>query len=358
MTEPFKRPFSLLDLDIAFPYIPESISAVDAVWIVAIAPTVIIGVVVLIFVPGPAFVRANNKSQIFRLKLWELERGVAGLAMSIALTFFIVQGMKNLFGKPRPNLLARCQPDLDNIASHVVGGFGKDISARWTLVTDSICTQTDRVILDDGFRSFPSGHSSFSWAGLLYLTLFLCSKFAIAMPFLQDHSQSSIAGIAATGQELDCHALLPLHNDSHHLHNERTSVEEAHNPPAASDIVPLTICTNSLPLRNRAAAPPNHLLVLALVPVAVAVYICSTRYSEFYHFGFDIISGSSIGVATSWFSFRWYHLPIRQGAGWAWGARSRERAFGVGVGTRTYVGSEGWDPAKRSQKHDEEAGRA
>lgn len=50
-------------------------------------------------------------------------------------------------------------------------------------------------------------------------------------------------------------------------------------------------------------------------------------------------------MACAWFAFRWYHLPIRQGAGWAWGARSRDRAFWVGVGVGGYVGVEGWGSA-------------
>ncbi len=49
-----------------------------------------------------------------------------------------------------------------------------------------------------------------------------------------------------------------------------------------------------------------------------------------------------MGFLVGWFAFRWYHLPVRQGAGWAWGARSKERAFGVGVGVGGYVGDEGW----------------
>lgn len=85
-----------------------------------------------------------------------------------------------------------------------------------------------------------------------------------------------------------------------------------------------------------------HLLILAALPLCVAVWICSTRYAEFYHFGFDLIGGSLIGALSAWFAFRWYHLPIRSGRGWAWGARSRKRAFGIGVGTAGYVGEEGW----------------
>lgn len=37
-----------------------------------------------------------------------------------------------------------------------------------------------------------------------------------------------------------------------------------------------------------------------------------------------------------------YHLPIRRGAGWAWGARSRRRAFLRGVGFPSSLGTDGW----------------
>jgi len=44
------------------------------------------------------------------------------------------------------------------------------------LTTFSICTQTDLVILNDGFRSFPSGHSSLSFAGQGFLAFYLAGK--------------------------------------------------------------------------------------------------------------------------------------------------------------------------------------
>lgn len=118
------------------------------------------------------------------------------------------------------------------------------------------------------------------------------------------------------------------------------------------DAAEAIVAADPLSVRNAAAAPPNYLIIPALAPVAVAVWICSTRYAEFYHFGFDIISGSLIGIVSSYLAFRWYHLPISRGQGWAWGARSKSRAFAIGVGTGGYVGDEGWHNEKAASAND------
>ncbi|EHL02427.1 hypothetical protein M7I_1502 [Glarea lozoyensis 74030] len=57
------------------------------------------------------------------------------------------------------------------------------------------------------------------------------------------------------------------------------------------------------------------------------------------HHGFDILFGYLIGLVTSIFAFRYYHLPIRQGAGWSWGPRSSDRSFWAGIGVGNYAGS-------------------
>jgi diacylglycerol diphosphate phosphatase/phosphatidate phosphatase len=79
------------------------------------------------------------------------------------------------------DILDRCKPD----AGTVDPEFG--------LSTAAICHQSDRHILNDGFRSFPSGHSScmlylqtrkedkltlspVSFAGLTFLSLYLAGK--------------------------------------------------------------------------------------------------------------------------------------------------------------------------------------
>ncbi|KAK4905309.1 hypothetical protein LTR49_025384, partial [Elasticomyces elasticus] len=276
-----------------------------------------------------------KRRQLLQRKSWEAGQGLAGLALAVALAFFVTQGLKNMFGKPRPHMLALCIPNIPNVTASVVGGYGQDISPRWTLVDSSICQQVDRSVLDDAFRSFPSGHASFSWSGLLYLALFLCTKLAISTPRIPDIILSSAR--ASTQLPLD-NELLPLHRRSHDTSSAQTKTQTM--PGITTDE------EKTLTLYNQAAAPPNYGIIIVLVPLSAAAYITSTRYAEFWHFGFDVLSGALIGSLSAWFSFRWYHMPFQLGQGWAWGPRSRDRAFDIGVGTEGYVGKEGWESVK------------
>ena len=82
---------------------------------------------------------------------------ILGLFISLALTIVLTDVIKNSVGRPRPDLIARCKP--------------KEDSPSHTLVTIDVCTETNPHVLQDGWRSFPSGHSSFSFSGLGYLAL-------------------------------------------------------------------------------------------------------------------------------------------------------------------------------------------
>ncbi|KAF2706577.1 PAP2 domain-containing protein [Pleomassaria siparia CBS 279.74] len=327
---PYHRPFSPVDLSISYPF--QTHERIPT-WLLVVcslaAPAGIILFVCLIFVPGPTASRGTPKAFIWRRKLWELNTGWMGLAMSLATAFLVTQGMKLLFGKPRPDFLSRCQPDMSRIAEFAVNPVAEDFNPVWVLVTSGICTNTDDDILQDGFKSFPSGHSSFSWAGLLYITLFLASKFAVAIPFLPPRPFSTNPAHTSAITPSNLRSILPTHN--------KTNTKSTMTAYAEDSVVPI---------RYQAAAPPVWCLVLVLVPIGSAIYICSTRFTDFRHQGFDILFGSFIGITASWFSFRWYHLPVSRGAGWSWGPRSYTRAWGIGVGVGSYVGTEGWNPRK------------
>lgn len=142
-----------------------------AVVISVIIPIILIAIISLVFVPGATVPRGTPKSLIWQRKLWELHAGWLGLALSVCCAWIITNGMKNLFGKPRPDLLDRCQPDLANLSKYIIGGLYRNNATRaisnvGQLVSPNICKNPDKPLLDDGFRSYPSGHSSSASAGM------------------------------------------------------------------------------------------------------------------------------------------------------------------------------------------------
>ena len=173
-----------------------------------------------------------------------------------------------------------------------------------------------------------------SFAGLIYLALFLASKFAVAIPYLPPRSFSTnpahTSAVAPSNLKKQASMAFSTHKQESSLNSQAYAEEYV------------------VPLRCQNAAPPVYTLIFPLVPICAAIYVSSTRFPDFRHFGFDILFGSLIGVVCAWFAFRFYHLPITRGAGWAWGPRSYERAWGVGVGRGTYVGTEGWSKGSRN----------
>lgn len=163
---------------------------------------------------------------------------------------------------------------------------------------------------------------------MTYLFLFLCAKFAITVPYLLPAAYSSSAFRPHTLTESEL--------------NSKGASPEPLNSRQPSETIPL-----SKVLRSQAAAPPAYLLGLACVPIFTAVYITATRFTDYRHHGFDLIFGSLIGFFTAYGSFRWYHAPINRGAGWAWGPRTPERAFAIGVGMHGYAGD---DHSKKSDE--------
>lgn len=112
-----------------------------------------------LFIPLGVLIAYNT---ITRASTHKHEATYLSLAISIVLSSLITDIVKNAVGRPRPDLLARCQPSADTKPN--------------VLVTIAVCTAPDGHTLQDGWRSFPSGHSSFSFAGLGFLSLFLAGQ--------------------------------------------------------------------------------------------------------------------------------------------------------------------------------------
>lgn len=283
----FRRPFSLADRSIAYPRHADIVTIEAAGLACFVGPALII--LVLAFVT-PGSRRAGQKRAYGSLRdmFWDANAGWLGLGLSLATTLFVTSGLKAIVGKPRPNFLAICDADSSRLAEFVVGGSGSSIESEApALVTYEICRQTDLVLLNDGFFAFPSGHSSMSWAGLLYLSLWLCMRFTVTIPYL-----------------------------GHYLPLKGRFEEDV-------DVVGYR--------RERQAAPPLWMVAIVLTPIGTALFICTSRYADYHHAGVDIFAGCVIGIICGYLSFRLYHLPIRRGFGMAWGQRSERRAFTGGL---------------------------
>ncbi|KAJ3533863.1 hypothetical protein NM688_g7221 [Phlebia brevispora] len=95
---------------------------------------------------------------------WDLHNGTLGLVLALCITGALTQITKVTVGRPRPDLIARCIPRPGSM------------DPQWGLSSAEICTQTEWYKLTDGWRSFPSGHSSMSFAGLGFLSFYLSGK--------------------------------------------------------------------------------------------------------------------------------------------------------------------------------------
>ncbi|KAI0629382.1 lipid phosphate phosphatase 1 [Trametes polyzona] len=132
-TPPYERDFSTKDSLIDHKHRPSQIGG-TLNWLVAF------GTPAIVMVTVGVLRRAPN----------DVHHSVLGLYLTGALNTLITEFLKNRVGRLRPDFLSRCKWD-------------KELKA---------CTgNLDKVI--DGRRSFPSGHSSTAFAGMVFFSLWI-----------------------------------------------------------------------------------------------------------------------------------------------------------------------------------------
>lgn len=300
---PNKRPFSLHNPDISLPYkCHDTVSLGAAAAVSLVVPAILMLCFALAsLVALKASDKKSPQRHPRRHEMWKFHAGLLGLLLSAVLAFVLTNGTKNLLGKPRPNLLGRCQPDVANVANFVVSNA---TDAGGQLVTAAICTNTDKSVVDEGFRSFPSGHSSAVASGLVYLSLWLAARLGVGSPFLMGGTAGEVDKSERGTQTYD---LDQPYGDS--VHGGSDDVENGlANSKGGQD-----------------AAAPLYLLAISLMPLGAAIYICATRWYDFQHHGLDIMSGFIIGAVSSILGFRYYYQPVRVGAGFSWEPRAARR---------------------------------
>lgn len=81
----------------------------------------------------------------------KIVNAIKGLTLAYCINGIITSSLKLVVGRPRPNFFLRCFPE----------GFGTAIDE---------CTGEYNGMMD-GRKSFPSGHSSFAFTGMIYMML-------------------------------------------------------------------------------------------------------------------------------------------------------------------------------------------
>ncbi|XP_047330353.1 putative lipid phosphate phosphatase 3, chloroplastic [Impatiens glandulifera] len=97
---------------------------------------------------------------IVKRDVYDLHHSILGILFAVLITGVLTDSIKNATGRPRPNFFWRCFPD------------GID---KYDSLGNVICSGQYSVI-KEGYKSFPSGHSSWSFAGLGFLSLYLSGK--------------------------------------------------------------------------------------------------------------------------------------------------------------------------------------
>ncbi|TMX00176.1 hypothetical protein EJD97_001297 [Solanum chilense] len=98
-----------------------------------------------------------------RRDVYDLHHAILGLLFSVVVTAVITGAIKDAVGRPRPDFFWRCFPD------------GKEVYNKWG---DVVC-HGDKNVVREGHKSFPSGHTSLSFAGLGFLSLYLSGKIQV-----------------------------------------------------------------------------------------------------------------------------------------------------------------------------------
>ncbi|KAG8373749.1 hypothetical protein BUALT_Bualt11G0057300 [Buddleja alternifolia] len=95
--------------------------------------------------------------------IYDFHHAILGLLFSILVTGVLTLSVAVAVGRPRPDFFWRCFPD------------GKDAYDQWGGV---VCHGDTRVVRN-GHKSLPSGHASWSFAGLGFLSLYLSGKIKV-----------------------------------------------------------------------------------------------------------------------------------------------------------------------------------
>ncbi|AEE76067.1 Phosphatidic acid phosphatase (PAP2) family protein [Arabidopsis thaliana] len=100
----------------------------------------------------------------YRRDVYDLHHAILGIGFSCLVTGVTTDSIKDAVGRPRPNFFYRCFPN------------GKP---KFHPDTKDVVCHGVKKIIKEGYKSFPSGHTSWSFAGLTFLAWYLSGKIKV-----------------------------------------------------------------------------------------------------------------------------------------------------------------------------------
>ena len=163
--EPRYHEFLVEDISLQYSYKAESETAVTML------PLIMISVVF----PISQFLACSLLSRYaatLTRKIWDAYAGMLALLGSMATQLMVTCILKNICGLPRPDVLDRCQliPEISEDLKLVTVEACENYSREYT---------TSMAILQEGFRSFPSGHLSTIFCGMVITSLNIAAKLQV-----------------------------------------------------------------------------------------------------------------------------------------------------------------------------------
>lgn len=186
----------------------------------------------------------------------------------------VMECIKLYCGYLRPVFYAICQPNDIND-----NDGGATLSSAY-----DYCTNDNDAEVDDARKSFPSGHASQAFSGLLLLTLYVDTTFGVTNYLRQQRQQKQM-------QQLQLH----------YYHHPDGNNDNTNFPPR----VGMPITSSSFRRKRHA----RLCSILGLAPTALAVWIAASRVHDNKHFPADVVAGTLLGAAVAVFSHHlWFSM--------------------------------------------------
>ncbi|ETS79532.1 hypothetical protein PFICI_09385 [Pestalotiopsis fici W106-1] len=120
-------------------------------------------------------------AQIRVTSFWDTNNGIMGVVYAIILSSAFQVSLKWIVGGLRPFFYDVCNPDINRALSHELFDSSglNGVGYQDYMFSRDVCRTTSKAALDNAMQSFPSGHASTVFSGMVFLFLYLNAKLKV-----------------------------------------------------------------------------------------------------------------------------------------------------------------------------------